>query len=84
MAFPETTFILPPQDPDTDVKMRIFTPRRELPMAGHPTIGSTFALAQKGMIGPDRDEVVFKLGVVGPTAVSLEWADDELTSAWMR
>ncbi len=83
MAFPETTFILPPQDRDTDVKMRIFTPRRELPMAGHPTIGSTFALAREGVIGPDRDEIVFELGV-GPTAVSLEWADDELTFAWMR
>ncbi len=82
MAFPETTFVLPPQDPDTDVKMRIFTPRRELPMAGHPTIGSTFALAREGFIGPDRDAVVFELGV-GPTPVSLEWTGDELAFAWM-
>ncbi len=83
MAFPETTFVLPRQDPDTDVKMRIFTPRRELPMAGHPTIGSTFALASEGLIGPDRDEVVFELGV-GPTPVSLEWDGDALAFAWMR
>ena len=83
MAFPETTFILPPETDDTDVRMRIFTPRRELPMAGHPTIGSTFALASEGVIGPDRDRLVFGLGI-GPTPVSLEWAGDELTFAWMR
>ena len=83
MAFPETTFILPPETGDTDVRMRIFTPRRELPLAGHPTIGSTFALASEGVIGPDRDRLVFGLGI-GPTLVSLEWAGDELTFAWMR
>ena len=83
MAFPETTFILPPETDDTDVRMRIFTPRRELPMAGHPTVGSTFALASEGVIGPNRDRVVFGLGI-GPTAVSLEWAGDELVFAWMR
>ena len=83
MAFPETTFILPPETDDTDVRMRIFTPRRELPLAGHPTIGSTFALANEGVIGPDRDRLVFGLGI-GPTPVSLEWAGDELTFAWMR
>jgi PhzF family phenazine biosynthesis protein len=83
MAFPETTFLLAPKRADTDVKMRIFTPRRELPLAGHPTIGSTFALASEGSIGPDRDEVVFELEV-GPTPVSLEWAGDELSFAWMR
>ena len=31
---------------DTDVRLRIFTPGNELPMAGHPTIGSAFALAR--------------------------------------
>ena len=40
MAFPETTFILPPETGDREVRMRIFTPRRELPMAGHPTTSS--------------------------------------------
>ena len=50
MAFSETTFILPAEQPGTDVRMRIFTPGSELPMAGHPTIGSTFALAHAGVI----------------------------------
>lgn len=83
MACPETTFILPPDSEDTDVRMRIFTPRRELPMAGHPTIGSTFALAGAGALRSDRAQIVFGLGV-GPTPVTLEWAGDELAFAWMR
>ena len=83
MAFPETTFILPPETSGTDVRMRIFTPQRELPMAGHPTIGSTFALARDGVSGSDRDRVVFGLGI-GPTSVSLEWGGEELTFAWMH
>ncbi len=45
MNFSESTFVLPAERPDTDVRMRIFTPDVEMPMAGHPTIGSTFALA---------------------------------------
>ena len=52
-------------------------------MAGHPTVGSTFALANEGVIGPERDRLVFGLGI-GPTSVSLEWAGDELAFAWMR
>src|SRR6266849_10887384 len=72
MNFSETTFVLPAERPDTDVRMRIFTPGDELPMAGHPTIGSTFALARSGVIGPDRERFVFGLGI-GPTLVSLTW-----------
>src|SRR2546428_2674236 len=82
MNFSESTFILPAEQPGTDVRMRIFTPGEELPMAGHPTIGSTFALARTGMIGPDRDRFVFGLGV-GPTPVSLTWRNRELTFVWM-
>ena len=48
MNFSETTFVLPPERPDTDVRVRIFTPGEELPMAGHPTIGTAFALARAG------------------------------------
>lgn len=42
----ETTFVLPPDDPMNHYKVRIFTPGGELPMAGHPTIGTTFCLAK--------------------------------------
>ncbi|NUR34898.1 MAG: PhzF family phenazine biosynthesis protein [Gemmatimonadaceae bacterium] len=82
MNFSESTFIFPPERPDTDVRMRIFTPGEELPMAGHPTIGSTFALAHEGVIARGRTQFVFGLGV-GPTPVSLEWRGDGLDFAWM-
>jgi trans-2,3-dihydro-3-hydroxyanthranilate isomerase len=81
MNFSECTFIFPAER-GGDVKMRIFTPAEELPMAGHPTIGSTFALAQEGTIGHGRSNFVFELGV-GPTPVSLEWKDGALSFAWM-
>ena len=81
MNFSECTFIFPPER-GGDVKMRIFTPAEELPMAGHPTIGSTFALAAEGTIAKDRTDFVFELGV-GPTPVSLEWNDGALAFAWM-
>jgi trans-2,3-dihydro-3-hydroxyanthranilate isomerase len=44
MNFSETTFVLPPEQ-GGDFRMRIFTPVRELPFAGHPTLGTAFALA---------------------------------------
>ena len=82
MNFSESTFILPAETPGTDVRMRIFTPGEELPMAGHPTIGSTFALAHEGVIARGREGFVFGLGV-GPTPVSLEWKAEALDFAWM-
>jgi trans-2,3-dihydro-3-hydroxyanthranilate isomerase len=82
MNYSETTFVLPADQPNTDARLRIFTPNEELPMAGHPTIGTTFALARAGIIGPDRERLVFGLGI-GPTPVSLAWANGNLSFAWM-
>jgi trans-2,3-dihydro-3-hydroxyanthranilate isomerase len=62
--------------------MRIFTPHEELPMAGHPTIGSTFALAAEGVIAPGRRDFIFELGV-GPIPVSLDWRGTDLFFVWM-
>lgn len=44
----ETTFLLPPTDPAADYQLRIFTPGRELPFAGHPTLGSARAWLDGG------------------------------------
>ena len=82
MAFSECTFVFPPERPDTDVRVRIFTPGRELPMAGHPTIGTAFALAHSGIILRGQAEVVFGLGV-GPVPVSLRWDTEGLAFAEM-
>ena len=82
MNFSECTYILPAETAGTDIRMRIFTPGTELPMAGHPTIGSTFALAELGVIKPGTASFVFGLGV-GPTKVELTWEGDRLSFAWM-
>src|SRR5829696_3611745 len=74
MNFSESTFILPAERDDTDIRMRIFTPYIEMPMAGHPTVGSTFALAHTGTIPPSARRFVFGLNA-GPTPVDLEWQD---------
>jgi trans-2,3-dihydro-3-hydroxyanthranilate isomerase len=82
MNFSESTFIFPSERPDTDIRMRIFTPYNEMPMAGHPTVGSTFALAHGGVIKKDATRFVFGLNI-GPTPVDLEWRDGELRFVWM-
>ncbi len=47
----ETTFVLPPTDPGkADYRLRIFTPKQELPFAGHPTIGSAHAVIESGLV----------------------------------
>jgi PhzF family phenazine biosynthesis protein len=46
----ETTFLLEPTQPGADYRLRIFTPRQELPFAGHPTIGSAHAALESGFV----------------------------------
>jgi trans-2,3-dihydro-3-hydroxyanthranilate isomerase len=65
----ETTFVLPPDDAAHDFRVRIFTPKSELPMAGHPTVGTAFVLAREGML--TKSDAVFEEGV-GPVPVSIE------------
>lgn len=48
----ETTFVLPPENPAHHFKVRIFTPFRELPTAGHPTLGTAFVLTRLGLFDP--------------------------------
>ena len=83
MAFAETTFVFPSESPEADARVRIFTPSRELPMAGHPTIGTVFALAAERRISPAQSVATLALGV-GPTPVFLEWKGERLDFAWMR
>jgi PhzF family phenazine biosynthesis protein len=46
----ETTFLLKPTQAGADYRLRIFTPRRELPFAGHPTVGSAHAALESGFV----------------------------------
>lgn len=74
----ETVFIRPPRNRGETHRLRIFTPLRELPFAGHPTVGAALALAEEGW--PD-DEFVFGEGI-GPVRVSLR-RHKQRRSAWL-
>ena len=51
MNLSETAFVLPPTRTGADYRVRIFTPRRELPFAGHPSVGTAHALLEAGRLG---------------------------------
>lgn len=65
MNLSETTFVLPPEAPGADFKVRIFTPAKELPFAGHPVVGTHWALAHLGRVAIQEPatQVRFELGV---------------------
>ena len=54
----ETTFLLPPSTPEADYRVRIFTPRQELPFAGHPSVGSAYAAIEAGLVAPGKTQLV--------------------------
>jgi trans-2,3-dihydro-3-hydroxyanthranilate isomerase len=82
MAFSETVFVLPAVTAGATARLRIFTPARELPMAGHPTVGAAFALAHERRVRPSDATITLDLGV-GPTPIGLEWSAERLAFAWM-
>lgn len=59
----ETTFVCKPEDEQADYKLRIFTPNNELSFAGHPTIGSSYAVLQNGLISKNKGYLVQECGV---------------------
>ncbi len=75
----ETSFVLPSEN--ADVRARYFTPSRELPMAGHPTIGTVFALHRQGRIKGESFKLELKAGVFD---IGLEQVNNKLTRAWMN
>lgn len=54
----ETIFLLPPTVPEADYRVRIFTPRRELPFAGHPSVGAAWAAVAAGRVSAAGDALV--------------------------
>lgn len=62
--FSESTFVLPPANPRNTRQVRIFTPRRELPFAGHPNVGTACALVMRGHVGAgDSHSLIFEEGI---------------------
>lgn len=83
--YSECTFIFPASTPGCDFQVRFFAMNSgaEIPIAGHPTIGTVFSLAERGLIAPGRRSIMLQLGV-GPTQIDLEWHDGRLAFAWMQ
>lgn len=78
----ETTFVLPPEDPAHTARVRIFTPAREVPFAGHPNIGTAFILAREatGRGEPPPRRMVFE-EAAGLVPIDLLWEGEALVGA---
>lgn len=61
---PETTFVLPAIDDDPSYRLRIFSPRREVPFAGHPSVGTAHAVLEAGLAAP-CDGYLVQDGIAG-------------------
>lgn len=84
MNFSESVFTLPARETKALSRLRIFTPQVELPFAGHPVIGATFALAAAGRVTSGSESpMTLELGI-GPLDIDLLFADSRLSFAWMR
>ena len=84
MNYSESTFILPPESDEADFRVRIFTPGMEVPIAGHPTIGTTFVLASKGMIELKEPVTRLKLEMlVGIVPVEITVEDKKIKNIMM-
>ncbi|MEQ1689239.1 MAG: PhzF family phenazine biosynthesis protein [Sphingopyxis sp.] len=76
----ETTFVLPASDTSADYALRIFTPQCELPFAGHPTLGSAYALLEAGLASPRGGKLVQQCGVgLVEIAVPDDWRTADLS-----
>jgi trans-2,3-dihydro-3-hydroxyanthranilate isomerase len=78
LGFSETIFVLP-GGAEGDARVRIFTPRRELPFAGHPVLGCAFVVGD----ALDRDEVRLETGL-GPIPIELEREDGKAAFGRMQ
>jgi PhzF family phenazine biosynthesis protein len=61
---PETTFVFPATSDDASYRLRIFSPRREVPFAGHPSVGTAHAVLEAGLATP-RDGLLVQDGIAG-------------------
>lgn len=84
MNYAECSFVFPSDHPDAAKRVRIFAPATELPLAGHPTIGTSYVLAWEGAIPlwGAVTEVTLAVGV-GPTPVVIEQRDGRPSFVWM-
>lgn len=68
---PETTFVRPASGNDADYGIRIFSPRREVPFAGHPSVGTAHAVLASGLATP-REGLLVQDGAAGKLPLRVE------------
>ena len=68
---PETTFVFPATQPEASYGIRIFSPRREVPFAGHPSVGTAHAVLEAGLATP-RDGLLVQEGIAGLLPLRVE------------
>lgn len=61
---PETTFVFPPTQPGAGYAIRMFSPKREVPFAGHPSVGTAHVVLEAGLAQP-RDGLLLQEGIAG-------------------
>src|SRR5882672_3140193 len=76
--YAETTFVLPPKDAKHTAHVRIFTPKAEMPFAGHPNVGTAFVLARLGKTKGERLVFEEKAGLV---VMDLTFENGTITAA---
>lgn len=84
MNFSESTFVLPASQPRSLRRVRIFTPAAELPFAGHPVVGTTFALAYSNVIRAGDTSPVYLDLRVGTLPVDVLFDEQALSFVWMH
>jgi len=82
MNYSETTFIMSDEKQDGGYNVRIFTPEKELPFAGHPTLGTTFVI-QREIIKEPIDLIVLNLKA-GQIPVTFNYRESHVDTLWMK
>ncbi len=82
MNYSETTFVLSEEERTLRYDVRIFTPEKEVPFAGHPTLGTAFIIQKEIMKKPTK-EVILNLKV-GQIPVTLVYGNGVLDTLWMK
>jgi len=82
MNYSETTFIVSDKMKDNGYKVRIFTPEREVPFAGHPTLGTAYVILREVVKKPIK-KVKLNLGA-GQIPVAIKYSGDDPDKLWMK
>jgi trans-2,3-dihydro-3-hydroxyanthranilate isomerase len=82
MNLSESVFLLPPTRPEYAARLRMFTPAREVPFAGHPTIGTAWVLAAHGLLPPGERAITLE-EPIGPVPIRLEGDPQRPSFVWL-